>query len=62
MLEHLSGRGIPEDDIPMEILCTKLNSGSKMTREQAEKFVAKMQATDTLKQVDSILNNFSGGI
>lgn len=34
----------------------------KMTREQAEQFVAKMQATDTLKQVDSILNNFSGGI
>ena len=28
------GRGIPEDDISMEILCTKLNSGSKFTREQ----------------------------
>lgn len=28
------GRGIPEDDIPMEILCTKLNAGSKFTREQ----------------------------
>lgn len=28
------GRGIPEDDYPMDILCTKLNSGSKFTREQ----------------------------
>lgn len=28
------GRGIPEDKLPMEILCTKLNSGSKFTREQ----------------------------
>lgn len=28
------GRGIPEDDFPMDILCTKLNSGSKFTREQ----------------------------
>lgn len=28
------GRGIPEVDFPMEILCTKLNSGSKFTREQ----------------------------
>lgn len=28
------GRGIPEDDFPMEILCTRLNSGSKFTREQ----------------------------
>lgn len=28
------GRGIKEDDVPMEILCTKLNSGSKFTREQ----------------------------
>lgn len=29
------GRGIPENDLPMEILCTKLNSGSKFTREQS---------------------------
>ena len=28
------GRGIPEDDFPMDILCTRLNSGSKFTREQ----------------------------
>lgn len=29
------GRGIPEtQEIPMDILCTKLNSGSKFTREQ----------------------------
>lgn len=28
------GRGIPEDDFPMDVLCTKLNSGSKFTREQ----------------------------
>lgn len=28
------GRGIPEDDFPMDIFCTKLNSGSKFTREQ----------------------------
>ena len=28
------GRGIPEDTLPMDILCTKLNSGSKFTREQ----------------------------
>jgi A118 family predicted phage portal protein len=36
----------------------------KMTREQAQKFVAEMQATDTLKQVDSIMNGFDlgGGI
>ena len=34
----------------------------EFTIKQAEQFVAEMQATDTLKQVDSILNNFSGGI
>jgi DNA gyrase subunit B len=28
------GRGIPEDDFPMDVFCTKLNSGSKFTREQ----------------------------
>ena len=28
------GRGIPETEFPMDILCTKLNSGSKFTREQ----------------------------
>lgn len=28
------GRGIPEDTLPMDILCTRLNSGSKFTREQ----------------------------
>lgn len=28
------GRGIPENDFPMDILCTRLNSGSKFTREQ----------------------------
>lgn len=28
------GRGIPEDTFPLDILCTKLNSGSKFTREQ----------------------------
>lgn len=28
------GRGIPEDNFPLDILCTKLNSGSKFTREQ----------------------------
>ena len=28
------GRGIPEDKLPMDILCTRLNSGSKFTREQ----------------------------
>lgn len=28
------GRGIPEDKLAMDILCTRLNSGSKFTREQ----------------------------
>lgn len=32
-----------------------------MTREQAIKFIAEMQATDTMKEVSSILNNFGGG-
>ena len=36
----------------------------KMTREQAQKFVAEMMATDTMKQVDSIMNglDLGGGI
>lgn len=29
-----NGRGIPENDYPLHIFCTKLNSGSKFTREQ----------------------------
>lgn len=33
-----------------------------MTREQAQKFVAEMKATDTMKQVDSILNFGNGDI
>lgn len=28
------GRGIPEDEFPLDIVCTKLQSGSKFTREQ----------------------------
>lgn len=28
------GRGIPENEFPLDIVCTKLNSGSKFTREQ----------------------------
>lgn len=31
-----------------------------MTREQAIKFIAEMKATDTMKEVSSILNNFGG--
>ena len=31
-----------------------------LTREQAVKFVAEMEATDTMKQVDAIMNNFGG--
>lgn len=34
----------------------------KMTREQAVKFIAEMQATDTMKQVESIFNNNFGDI
>lgn len=33
-----------------------------MTREQAIKFIAEMDATNTMKEVSSILNNFGGGI
>lgn len=29
-----NGRGIPEDNFPIDIVCTKLQSGSKFTREQ----------------------------
>ena len=29
------GRGIPENEVPMEIVCTTLNSGSKFTRENS---------------------------
>ena len=32
-----------------------------MTREQATKFVADMKATDTMKEVNSILNGLGGG-
>lgn len=28
------GRGIPEDDYPVEVVCTKLQSGSKFYRDQ----------------------------
>ena len=31
------GRGIPEDSFPLDIVCTKLQSGSKFTREQGGK-------------------------
>ena len=31
------GRGIPEDSFPLDIICTKLQSGSKFTREQGGK-------------------------
>lgn len=31
------GRGIPEDTFPLDIVCTKLQSGSKFTREQGGK-------------------------
>ena len=31
------GRGIPEDSFPLDIVCTKLQSGSKFTREQSGK-------------------------
>lgn len=34
----------------------------RMTREQAVKFIAEMQATDTMKQVESIFNNNFGDI
>lgn len=33
----------------------------KMTREQAEKFIAEMKATDTMKEVESLLNNNNFG-
>ena len=29
-----SGRGIPEDDYPLDVVCTKLQSGSKFFRDQ----------------------------
>lgn len=29
-----NGRGFPETDYPMDIFCTKIQSGSKFTREQ----------------------------
>jgi len=34
----------------------------RMTRDQAEKFIAEMKATDTMKEVESLLNNNFGGI
>lgn len=34
----------------------------KMTREQAQKFITEMQETDTMKQVDSLLNSEFGAI
>ena len=52
------GRGIPEDSFPLDIICTKLQSGSKFTREQGGKSAGEngvgLTATNALSDTFSI--------
>lgn len=58
------GRGIPEDDFPMDILCTKLQSGSKFTREQGGKSAGEngvgLTATNALSEIFEFSSYRSG--
>lgn len=58
------GRGIPEDSFPLDVICTKLQSGSKFTREQGGKSAGEngvgLTATNSLSSHFSLASYRNG--